>query len=72
MNVVDLRTERNRRGVYVRMDFDTLDCFVCDVPVPPKSVSKGPTVAYRCAACGSSWRINAEGDMTHARRKTAD
>lgn len=47
-------------------DFDTLDCPTCDAPTAPGSVSAGPVAAYRCT-CGTSWRINPDGDQTHLR-----
>jgi hypothetical protein len=47
-------------------DFDTLQCPHCDEPVRPRSVSAGPSVGYRCR-CGTSWRINRDGNQTHLR-----
>lgn len=51
-------------------DFDTLACPTCSEAVEPGSVSRGPTVAYRCA-CGTSWRINRDGEQTHLRYREA-
>ena len=47
-------------------EFDTLDCPHCDKSAAPKLVSAGPTVAYSCD-CGTSWRIDKEGNQTHLR-----
>jgi transposase-like protein len=52
---------------FKKEDFDTLDCPVCNDPTKPKNVTAGPVVSYLCGECGSSWRINAEGDQTHFR-----
>jgi hypothetical protein len=51
---------------YRLADFETLTCPTCERDVPPASISRGPTVAYRCV-CGRSWRINKDGDETHVR-----
>ena len=59
--------EFSRKDVGHRLaDFDVLDCPRCEAQVPPSSVSKGPSVAYRCK-CGRSWRINKNGEETHLR-----
>lgn len=47
--------------------FDTLQCSVCDEPTLPKKVAAGPIVHYKCFECGTSWRINRDGDQTHFR-----
>lgn len=66
MNVTCIQTARNARGVFRPMDFDTLECFRCEAPCPPRKVSAGPTVSYKCS-CGASWRIDKDGDQTHTR-----
>ncbi len=63
--LIDPYTGRN----YVPDDFDTLACVECEKPVKPKSVSAGPIVAYQCKSCGTSWRINRDGDIIHLRHK---
>jgi hypothetical protein len=52
--------------------FDTLDCSHCENPTPPKRVTNGPTVSYKCKDCGCAWRINENGDEIyhHIPKKT--
>ena len=52
---------------YAKKDFDTLECPVCETVVAPSKVAAGPVVHYKCSCCGTSWRINSEGDQTHFR-----
>jgi hypothetical protein len=52
---------------YKKSSFDTLECCVCDMPVPPNKVNAGPIVYYRCDNCKTSWRIDENGDQTHYR-----
>ncbi len=65
-NAIRSRIAGTDDKTYMPSDFDTLDCSNCEAPVPPKSVSAGPTVAYKCG-CGTSWRINKDGEQTHLR-----
>ncbi len=50
--------------------FDTLKCPICCAPTEPEKVKPGPIVFYKCK-CKTSWRIDADGDITHLKESNA-